>query len=1055
MTSKKHSDPAFLAEWVPTTSGDAGLELSAVRAGKTSALQMDFDFKAAGGFVVAKRACNRSMPEDYTVHCRLRGRARERERERGAAIAAAPVAHAAVAAAAMADPAVADAPVAGAVITLEVKLVDVTGRNVWRFVKKDLVLPARWTRMTVESRDIDFGWGPAGGGPIGQLGSIEFAIVSSTGGSGTLWIADIQIDDSLPAQAPTLHASSELPGFAAAGALTPSGWRPRHDDARPWLEIDFSAPRRLGGLILDWLVQAPSSGFRIRGSNTATRWTTLHAAARAGGPRSYVYLPGTKVRFLRVEFTDPAVGVALQVQSFEFSRFIEAFWYRIARAEPRGWHPRWLHREQSLWTPIGTSHGTQCALMNDDGMVEVSQGSFSVEPMLWIAGRLVTWADVTARQELEAGWMPVPAVIWQTGDWRFRILAETTESGVLRVRYRFENLTEHALAARLFVLVRPFQVTPPWQSFREVGGVSRVDDLEFRDGAVRVNEKSLLVPAIESAGAPTTPTGTATVSTVTATALTAPTGFAALSFDQGFLAAHLSTGALPANSRVHDPFGFASAALQFELTPEAHAASESVIQCMPPLVSRSPAVNAPAAAEPAFDWAAKLRASQWTGNGWMTDAVHAALTATAQILVTRSGPALQPGPRRYTRSWIRDGAMMSAALLRMGHAEEVRDYIRWYAPAQRADGFVPCCVDREGTDWLVEHDSHGELIALIADYYRFSGDRALLEECWGTIDRAVGYIEDALDSTGLMPISVSHEGYLAQPVHSYWDDFWTLKGLRDAAELARVLGHESSARHWQTLSARFADSTFTSIEDTRARRHLDFIPGSIEWADFDPTATANALYLFDIPTGLNLEAVRRTFDKYLADWRAKRSGALDWSNYTPYEIRIIGALVRLGLRDAALELLRFFLSDRRPPPWNQWPEIAWRDTHAPAHVGDLPHTWIAAEYVLALRSLIAYEREADRSLVVAAGLAPEWLDGAGVTVDRMPTLYGNLSYSLRRIDSRTLRFEISSEVEATVMLRPPLPAPLSSVTIDGSPSTRFDAHSATIAHTPAVIICAT
>ncbi len=140
--------------------------------------------------------------------------------------------------------------------------------------------------------------------------------------------------------------------------------------------------------------------------------------------------------------------------------------------------------------------------------------------------------------------------------------------------------------------------------------------------------------------------------------------------------------------------------------------------------------------------------TQWAGNGWMSDAVHAALTATAHVLVTRSGPALQPGPRRYTRSWIRDGAMMSAALLRMGHAAEVREFIRWYAPHQRADGFVPCCVDGEGTDWLVEHDSHGELLALIADYYRFTADDAFSPNrgrtstrrpdasrgCWGRMD---------------------------------------------------------------------------------------------------------------------------------------------------------------------------------------------------------------------------------------------------------------------------------------------------------------------------------
>ena len=74
----------------------------------------------------------------------------------------------------------------------------------------------------------------------------------------------------------------------------------------------------------------------------------------------------------------------------------------------------------------------------------------------------------------------------------------------------------------------------------------------------------------------------------------------------------------------------------------------------------------------------------------------------------------------------------------------------------------PCCVDSEGVDWLVEHDSHGQLIALIADYYRFTADLPFLRECWSFIDKAVGCIENLLGADGLLPISVSHEGYLAQ-----------------------------------------------------------------------------------------------------------------------------------------------------------------------------------------------------------------------------------------------------------------------------------------------------
>jgi hypothetical protein len=978
-------------EWQPIVSGNAELKLSSLLAGRVPALRMDFDFKGGGGFVVARRALEQAMPEEYAVSFRLRGRG--------------PVNH------------------------LELKLVDATGQNVWRRVYKDLRLPLRWTGMRVDSRDIDFAWGPSGGGRLSALGSLEFAVVAGEGGKGTVWIADVKIEDCTPAAAPTATASSAPPDFTALDALRGSGWKPRPDDPRPWIVIDSIEPRVMGGLIVDWLEHAPASGFRIRGSNSGVRWNTLYATARAGGKRSYVYLPGLKTRFLRLEFDEPSAGAILRVQSFEFSRSIHAFWSNVAKSEARGWHPRWLHDEQSLWTPFGTSGGIHCALMNEDGMVEVDQGSFSIEPMLWIDGRLFTWTDVTARQELLDEWMPVPCVSWETGEWRLRMQAETTLGGLSRVRYRFENLTARELSARLFVLLRPFQVTPPWQSFRNLGGVSKIHDLAWRDGAVRINETTLIVPTM-AAGA------------------IEPMGFGALRFDDGCLAAHLISGTLPAAADTHDSFGFATGALGFELSPPAHEKAEIVVSYLPAAAEHS-------RGEPAFDWGTRLPSAQWTGNGWMKDAVQAALTATAHILVTRSGPALQPGPRRYTRSWIRDGAMMSAALLRMGHAQEVREFIRWYAPHQRADGFVPCCVDLEGTDWLVEHDSHGELLALIADYYRFTSDDALLAESWPFIDRAVGCIEGLLGEDGLLPISVSHEGYLAQPVHSYWDDFWALRGLRDAADLADAAGHEASAHRWRVLSARFAASLFTSIETTRARRNLDFIPGSIEWADFDPTATANAIYLFDVPEGLNRPAVEQTFDKYLADWRAKRSGAVASANYTPYEIRIIGALVRLGRRDAALELLRFFLSDRRPQPWNQWPEIAWRDHKAPAHVGDLPHTWIAAEYALAVRSLIAYEREADQSLVLAAGLASEWIEGTGVQVNRMPTLYGDLSYSLRRTDPATLRFEIGGGTKGKLLLRPPLGAPLRSVVVNGIAYANFDQDSVTLLRTPAEVICTT
>ncbi|MGC1520125.1 MAG: discoidin domain-containing protein, partial [Steroidobacteraceae bacterium] len=434
---------ASAPEWQAVVSGNAELKLTQAAAGRVPALRLDFDFKQGGGFVVARRPLKRDMPEEYAVSFRLRG--------------------------------------SGAVNNLELKLVDATGQNVWRHVQRDLRPPQRWKKIQVRSRDIDFAWGPSSGGRLRELGSMEFAIVAGEGGKGTLWIAGIEIENCGPTEAPELSASSALSEFAPAAALGGTGWKPRPEDPRPWIVVDSKQPRTIGGLIIDWLEQAPSRGFRVRGSARGVRWKTLYDASTAAGRRSYVYLPGVRTRFLRIELAEPSAGAALRLQSFEFSRTIDAFWRSVAGGEARGWHPRWLHNEQTVWTPVGTANGIHCALLNEDGMLEADQGSFSLEPMLRIEDRLFTWADFAARQELLGGWMPVPAVIWEADDWRLRISAEAARGGVPCVHYRFENRGRKRLIAQLFVLVRPFQVTPPWQSFRNLGGVSKVSDLQWRD----------------------------------------------------------------------------------------------------------------------------------------------------------------------------------------------------------------------------------------------------------------------------------------------------------------------------------------------------------------------------------------------------------------------------------------------------------------------------------------------------------------------------------------------------------------------------------------------
>ena len=154
--------------------------------------------------------------------------------------------------------------------------------------------------------------------------------------------------------------------------------------------------------------------------------------------------------------------------------------------------------------------------------------------------------------------------------------------------------------------------------------------------------------------------------------------------------------------------------------------------------------------------------------------------------------------------------------------------------------------------------------------------------------------------------------------------------------------------------------------------------------------------MLDFADALPQGPLHQMLETYLDGHRRKHCGDMPWNNYTAYEIRIIGAFVRLGRREAANELLEFFLSDRRPREWNQWPEISWRDPRSPGHLGDVPHTWIAAEYLLAVASMVAAEREASQSLVLAPGMPWKWItEDGGFAVRNLPTHHGPLDFMIR------------------------------------------------------------
>ncbi len=968
------------SEWQVFSSGRATGKLSST-AGPDGrpALRLDYDFHGSGGFVVMRRKLRFTAPEAFQIGCLVRG--------------------------------------SGPINQLEFKVADPSNTNVWRYTRTEVKLPDTWTRLRLTERELPFAWGPAGGGAPSKVGAIEVAVVAGSGGRGTVEISAPELADQTVHKPLACRASSQRAGCPPGAVFDEDAstvWRAAARDAKPFWEADFGRVFRFGGLVVDWPAGLPCRCFQVETSLDGRTWKKVYQAKRASGPRTHIPIVGAEARYVRFRFARPSCAAiaSLATRPDLFSRTPHGFVHHVAADYPRGWFPRYWLREQSYWTPIGSPRGCVRALINEEGQVETDEAGFSLEPFVLRGSQFLTWAQAGTSPSLAKGGLPVPGVTWKARGLRLEILPWMDEDGgspVLRVCYRLTVRTRRD-DTHLVVAVRPFQVTPPSQAFRNLGGRSPIFDVACRCNGLKVEGKLVV-------------------------ASPPPNKLGAVTLEEGGIVSFLSRGEFPRCRVVHDDSGLAAGAMAWA-APRGTSRLEVTVsypygkRIKHRQRSRASAID---------QWRETLGNVRWQVPDCAREAFDCFRTAAGHILINRDGPAIQPGPRRYTRSWIRDSVIMGSALAKAGLPKPLREFLEWYKKFQRKDGFIPCVVDREGVDWLVEHDSHGQFLWGVREALRHGANHGFARDMMPAVRKAADYLVALRRSRmggdfrrgakaamrGLLPESASHEGYLAHPVHSYWDDFWGIRGLEAAADLADECGETSEAGRWRREACEFKSDVMRSISRVIKDRKLDYIPGSVEWADFDPTATANAVALLDFASALPADVLRASLEKYMEGFRRKHRGEMEWNNYSPYEIRIIGAFVRTGDRASANELLEFFLSDRRPPAWNQWPEIAWRDVRSPGHLGDVPHTWIAAEYILALASMVADEREADSSLVLAAGMPRAWIArGRGFGVENLPTRFGALNFRIRVAGARSIDLEIGGRVKMPpggVFVEPPLP----------------------------------
>ena len=790
-------------------------------------------------------------------------------------------------------------------------------------------------------------------------------------------------------------------------------------------ELHVTLPRALpvSGLEVFW--GSARRGARLEGRRASGKWERLAEDPVLLGDSSYLAAREARsVGELRLTVR-AAPGHAPAIRRLRLLSPTQAMttmkrYEIVASRAHRELFPSSLHSEQVYWTAVGVPAARRKSVLDEYGDLEAFKGAPLVQP-LWRdrSGRTAAAYDASVTHTLRKGWMPMPAVQWSPQPGLLlrseAIAADQAAGPVTFVRHRLVNTGNSRVDGQLAIVVRPMQVNPPWQH----GGVSPIHTVKIEGtrarSTVNVNGRTLLTsltPAIARGAAPFGLHGEAEITRYVADGQV-PNGLSAQD-DDGLAAAALIYD-------VHlEPGAQRDVVLAFPLgdPPADGDASESR---MASALNRADALDEAAEPAAAFDGIATHVEQQWQvrlGRIGLTlpdpSLVDMLRAQAAYMLINQTGPAMQPGPRNYDRSFIRDGSATAAILLRVGLASTAREYLRWYADhAVHENGLVSPILNDDGTvnrgfGSDLEYDSQGEFVALVAEVARLDRGAATVREYLPKVRLALEFLQQLRERAlvpgymaaseaperfrGIIAPSISHEGY-STPTHSYWDDYWALKGWHDGAWLAQEWGDQDMAAWALNQYAALRESVARSIRTTMQWKAIDYIPASADLGDGDPTSVSIGLDPCGQKDLLPADALSRTFVSYL-DEVHKRASPDALYAYTPYEFRNVLTFVSLNRPGDGEDLLGRLLAGRRPVEWQVLAEVVRSQPRHPYYLGDMPHTWVGAEYARALFGMLMHEE--DERLDLLPGVPPSWVAGEGLRISGLPTAFGTLSMSARQ-----------------------------------------------------------
>ncbi|MFH1428166.1 MAG: hypothetical protein ABIH39_00305 [Candidatus Margulisiibacteriota bacterium] len=642
----------------------------------------------------------------------------------------------------------------------------------------------------------------------------------------------------------------------------------------------------------------------------------------------------------------------------------------------RGFQLASLNMARRNWTAIGAINSEKEAIVDQRGLVVPQNNGWSVDFWIYYKDKLYAPSQVDCISQYLCQDLPIVITEFKIGDLVINaevFVEKVSNEDMIFHRNKIVNMGDSPENVSFIYSIRPYNTE----------GLSMITSIEYKDQEIIVNEKvGMYLPL-------------------------APDEVLCNNYEEGDVSLYLNKK-WQQKEAAFCSTGFCTGMVKYNLTVEPKKNKE--IKAFIP-IERKHSLKGIEKLE--YDQTLTECIASWRdrldNRGMQIQVPDARLQAAfqanrAHLLVFHDGDSITPGPFSYHFFWYRDAAYMINALDKMGFLEEAEQILNTYPHRQRKLGHF-CS---QSGEW----DSNGQAVWTLSEHYRYSNNKQFLKHVYPAIAGAISWIDHNLPQNknplfdGLHRPGLSAEHFGSNDYY-YWDDFWSLAGIREAIRVANVLEKHRDVKKFQQIYDRLEKSINNSLKEVEKRFDRPMIPISpspsrrMDSAAIGSISCVYPLRLFDVDDKRFLNTL-----KYIEEHCVYDGGFFHDVMHAGFGTYLTAHVAEcyVALNDKrAIKMLNWLL-DKATDTYT-WPE-AINPLDFGGNMGDGHHGWAAADFLILVRNMLFMEKEEKLELLPCVD--DEWFSpGKKIVVANAPTYFGTINFQIKT--HRNMRVELDAD----------------------------------------------